>query len=385
MLTAHGRIRRYPRLVAILLGLAVAASFSIAASWTSYGLIGVAKAASPSEASPGQLVTGPPLPVVIQTFPSCDCAWLNYVATDLGLWEKYGLDVELAQVATGPQAIAGLAAGSVNLAILDFTLAGPAIQQGADLMTASGGLLTHWALVAGKDAAIPNLAEGIPASVRDLAGQPVAVNGIGSSTYYFLDALLRSSGMTVDDVEVIPTGGTPQELAAVQSGQVPAGIQEASSTFVLTRQYGANIIFDFTNPNQDLSDYPLLKPITGVPWIGYYGSRSWLEQNAETVKRVQLALMDADVWMHDPAHFDELITILEPRLPAVPDDQRADLVHFVQPMIATYFPDAAAEGWSQFGADMGLTAEVLPINTWVYPGLPQTPEEVHARVEAAAS
>lgn len=341
-----------------------------------------APAASSPAASRGA-AAGSPLPVIIQTFPSCDCAWLNYVASAEHFWEKNGLDAKLVTVATGPQAMAGVAAGSVNLAIVDYPLAGSFIQQGHALMSVSGGLLSHWSLVAKKGADLPHLSSGLPASVQDLKGKKVAVNALGSSTYYFLQALIQSAGMSMKDITVVPTGGTPQELAAIQSGRVDAAIEEATSTFVLTHDNGAKIIYDFRDASQDLSKYPLLKEVTGVPWIGYYGSADWAKGHAETVKRVQLALMDADVWMHDPANFDALLKLLTPKLPKVPSGQEADLVKFVLPSLATYFPMSAADGWSDVGFKLGITKSPIPATQWVYPSLPATPDEVQSRVKAA--
>jgi NitT/TauT family transport system substrate-binding protein len=60
-------------------------------------------------------------------------------------------------------------------------------------------------------------------TLQDLKGQSVAVSGAGSYSDRLLRALLRENGMDPDkDVKIAGLGGQPQQLAALESGNVAA-------------------------------------------------------------------------------------------------------------------------------------------------------------------
>lgn len=342
--------------------------------------------ASPATASHiGTRTALKPLDVTVQEFPSSDSSWLVYIAQGRGFFKKAGLNAKVVDVAQGAQAIAGLEAGSYNVSELDFTTAGVLIQKGVQLTMFAGDLYTHWSLVASASTSLPDLSKGYPSFMHDLAGKAIAVNGLGTSTYYFLEALLHGAGMSINDVKVVPTGGTPQELAAIESGQVAAAIEEPTSTYVLTHTVHARVLFNFGSPSPKLKSVaPALAQVTGIPWAGMWTTASWAKAHQRVVRRLQLAFMYADIWAHKPKNFSALVSLLKPNLPAIDPAIDPQIVKFALPYLETYFTEKAASAWSSFDARFGITSSKIPVSSWLSPLNVDSEAAVAQRVSSAS-
>ena len=134
-----------------------------------------------------------------------------WIAKDLKIFEKYGLDVELVYVA-GARNIQALIGGSI-----DFSQAGgasvvSAAAQGAEVVIL-GTVFKR--LIFGVHVA-PQIKE-----VGDLKGKSIAAGSVGGNSYFAGQLFLSRVGLVANkDVTFRALGGTPEVLSALQHGQV---------------------------------------------------------------------------------------------------------------------------------------------------------------------
>jgi NitT/TauT family transport system substrate-binding protein len=157
-----------------------------------------------------------------------------FVAREAGLWEKYGLDVDLIYISTGPTVTQGMVAGEiafagVGAAVIDARLMGSDLVVIADMVP-----VLLFSLY------------GDPAigSVGELRGKTIAASQRGGAADLAGRLTLRRFGLVPDDdVSFLYAGGMPSILAAAQQRIVSAGVISAPST-LQARDLGLREIVD---------------------------------------------------------------------------------------------------------------------------------------------
>jgi hypothetical protein len=120
-----------------------------------------------------------------------------WIAKDLGLFEKYGLDGNLIYIASGVTSVNALLGGSVDIIAASGSSAVGAAARGAPLVIIAS--LGH---IAYKLIAHPSIT-----TVQALKGKIIGSSRIGAGTDYALQRLLPKLGLTPGkDVQLIPTG-----------------------------------------------------------------------------------------------------------------------------------------------------------------------------------
>ena len=195
-------VRRQPVVLA-LVALLVAAACS--AGGASGSLV------APSSA-PGGSVARTKLVVGLGYVPNVQFAQF-YRAQQAGYYAEAGLDVEF-QNKIDPDLIPLVGAGSVDIGIGDGTSVMPAVSNGIPIR--------YIATIYGQ---FPNIlfakaSSGIT-TAADLKGRKIGTPGRYGSGWTFLQALLDSGGLTVDDVQIVEYPDFTQ-LAAVRQGAVDA-------------------------------------------------------------------------------------------------------------------------------------------------------------------
>jgi ABC-type nitrate/sulfonate/bicarbonate transport system substrate-binding protein len=120
-----------------------------------------------------------------------------WIAKDLGLFEKYGLDGNLVYIASGVTSVNALLGGSVDIiAASGSSAVGAAARGGPCVIVASLGHIAY------KLIAHPSIT-----TVQGLKGKVIGSSRIGAGTDFALLRLLPKLGLTPGkDVQVIPTG-----------------------------------------------------------------------------------------------------------------------------------------------------------------------------------
>jgi NitT/TauT family transport system substrate-binding protein len=138
-----------------------------------------------------------------------------WIAQDLGLFEKYGLDVDLIYISSGVTSVNALLGGSVDIIAASGSSAVSAAAHGAPLVIIAS--LGH---IAYKLIALPSIT-----TVQGLKGKVIGSSRIGAGTDYALKRLLPKLGLTPGkDVQVIPTGisESDRRLVMMLQGKIDA-------------------------------------------------------------------------------------------------------------------------------------------------------------------
>jgi NitT/TauT family transport system substrate-binding protein len=142
-----------------------------------------------------------------------------WVAGDQGLYEKYGLDVQIVH-GRGASPIQALAGGSVELGHFAGASVIAANLGGSDLVFIAAQtnyvVLSIWTR---KDSPIKNLAE--------LAGKNIGVSAPGSATHTTTRAALRKAGVAEKDMKFVHHGALPEIFVSLDKGLVDAGVASA--------------------------------------------------------------------------------------------------------------------------------------------------------------
>ena len=138
-----------------------------------------------------------------------------WIAKDLGLFEKYGLDGNLIYIASGVVSVNALLGGSVDIIAASGSSAIGAAARGAPIaIIASLGHISY------KLIALPSIK-----TVQDLKGKIIGSSRIGAGSDFALQRLLPKLGLTPGkDVQLIPTGVSESDrrLLMMMQGKIDA-------------------------------------------------------------------------------------------------------------------------------------------------------------------
>lgn len=242
----------------------------------------------------------PPQDVKVAYVPIMKFATM-YVAEQRGLFDKYGLHVDLERVKSGTEAIAFLTQGSVDVGgIAIVTSLWSGWNKGLDIRVIAPGALEPMENSPTKLLVRKALADdGSVKSVVDLKGRRVAVaGGPGSGGEYLLAKGLERGNLTIRDVETMNIANPDMPLA-FENGSVDAAI--AGSPF-------ADQIIGAGNAAVLEAD---LTP--GLMTVAFVGSGKLVNERPEVAERFVLALTEAAALMQgddylSPENLDAYMT-----------------------------------------------------------------------------
>ena len=199
-----------------------------------------------------------------------------WIASDAGLFEKYGLDVKLINIAAGNVALSALLTGDVHL----ITAAGPqvvaAVPRGAPItiVSTNGGSL--YQLVAR-----PSIK-----TTQELRGKVIGSSRIGAGTDFVLRRILDKLGLVPGkDVSLIPTGLSESEkrMLIMLQGKLDATLAEPDKVFQLVEMRGEKM-----SVLGDLRDF-------GIPAPGseFATTKQFLKDHRGRLKNFLMAYSEA--------------------------------------------------------------------------------------------
>jgi ABC-type nitrate/sulfonate/bicarbonate transport system substrate-binding protein len=274
-------------------------------------------------------------------------SWPFIIAGPAGFYARQGLEVDTSVAGTTATTAQALVAGAADVAQLNVVQHIAAVQKGADL-----------ALVAG-NAAVPIYSlSAAPevASYADLRGKSLAVAGVSDPLNYVLKQMLAANGLGPSDYDLVPVGGTPDRLAAVQKGAVAATLLTQPDDFraegLGLRRLGLS------------TDY-----VDALQYTASSVRRDWARQNHDVLVRFLRAYVEASRWFYDPANRAEAVRILveESRADPAFAERTYDLYVTTRKTLA---PDGGvnldglrvlAENWQEFG----LSEPPPPTSAWL--------------------
>lgn len=222
----------------------------------------------------------PPETVTVAYVPIMKFATL-YVAAERGIFEKYGLNVEIERVESGTEIIAFLTEGQIDVGgIAIVTSLWNGWNQGLDIRIIAPGALEPLENSPTKLIVREDLFEsGEVTEVADLEGMIVAVaGGPGSGGEYLLAKALELGGLTIRDVET-QNIANPDMPAAFENDAIAAGI--LGSPFadqVIESGAGVELATDLT---------------PGLMTVAFVSSGQFVNERPEVALRFVLALTEA--------------------------------------------------------------------------------------------
>ena len=234
----------------------------------------------------------PPQDVKVAYVPIMKFATM-YVAAKRGLFEKYGLNVDIERVKSGTEAIAFLTQGSIDVGgIAIVTSLWSGWNRGLDLKVIAPGALEPMQDSPTKLIVRKALADdGSVKSVADLKGHRVAIaGGPGSGGEYLLSKGLERGGLTIRDVDLLNIANPDMPLA-FENGSVDAAI--AGSPFadqIVNGGHGVVLETDLT---------------PGLMTVAFVGSGKFVNDRPEAAERFVLALTEAARMMQGEHYLDQ--------------------------------------------------------------------------------
>lgn len=222
--------------------------------------------------------------------------WPFQIGVEFGLFEKYGLDVEMIYSDSSPAALAALMGGSVQFSSVVYDAAVLAHREEPDLrLVAEGYRFFPFDLVVAPEVS----------SFEDLRGATCGGQnppGVGDSLYVQRMVEHGSGGelsypedFTITNVNL--QGGS--SLSALEGGQIQC-ISQLPPVSGLLQEQG----------------YPSLYTLEQVPefenlsFFGIVASESWIEDHPNTAQAFLSGYLESIAYLYDPANRDEVIELL---------------------------------------------------------------------------
>jgi ABC-type nitrate/sulfonate/bicarbonate transport system substrate-binding protein len=213
---------------------------------------------------------------------------------------RHGLEVDLIFIASSSHGMPALLAGEIPIFSGSPETAALAAAGGADLVIIASSEPTQYKLI---------VQPGIK-TAADLKGKKIGSDRIGGSSYYATRRMLEKLGLRLEDVELMQVaGGGNQRVAAFRSGILSAVVS------TIERFERAGISY------QVMADAIEM----GIRSIGssYVTTRSFRDQNRDTVQRFIRGLVEGTQWVKNPKNRAGVLQVVSRRLrtddPAVLD------------------------------------------------------------------
>jgi NitT/TauT family transport system substrate-binding protein len=194
-----------------------------------------------------------------------------WAAKDLGLFDKYGLDVDLVFIPGGARTMQALLSGSIQSADSDGVGPVNAILRGGDAVIIAGLInKTLFKFVAQKEITNP----------EQLRKKKIGVANFGGSNEFAVLLALKEWNISRDAVTLVAAGGSAVRLAAMENHGLDATVLPYDHALLASRA-GMKV----------LADIPELVP--AFPDKVITVRRSFLEKERPTIKRYLQALSEA--------------------------------------------------------------------------------------------
>jgi len=195
----------------------------------------------------------------------------SWVAKDLRLFEKYGLEVELVMITGGARSVATLMSGATQFATGSATTPLFAAARGSDIRVLGASYNKFpYSFVVKPDIRSP----------KDLRGRKVGILNFGGSNDLALQLAFKEWGIKMNEVTILLGGDAPTRLQSLLMGRIDAAILSPPH---LTRavQAGHRVLADMGEMTANF------------PQSSLYVKGSLIKENRDRVKRFVRAYAEA--------------------------------------------------------------------------------------------
>lgn len=214
-----------------------------------------------------------PLKVGIQKIAALTNAW---IADEVGIYEEYGLDVELIEFKSGSESINAQRSGSVDIILSAPGTAMVANESNFDLVAIAQNEISQ---AEGPDtASIQVLADSKIEGLRDLEGKKVAIYDSRNQLVIGLKKIIKESGADISQVDFVEVPFASMG-DALKNGQVDA--------ISLVDPYTTQLV---SNGTTKVISWNYVDSIPEQPVGAWYARSEFVEKNLEAVSRFNDAI-----------------------------------------------------------------------------------------------
>ncbi len=223
------------------------------------------------------------------------------IAERLGYFKEEGLSVEIPDFPGGAKSLQALMGGSADLVSGSF--------EHTVTMQARGSPVIAIVL----QTRYPSIALGLRKeraasykSPRDLKGLKIGVTAPGSSTNFFVNAILAKGGLKPDDVSIIGVGASSNAVAAMEKGELD-GISNLDPVITKLERDNAVVIVVDTRTEEGMKQW--YGPDYAAGCI--YAKREFIDKNPNTAQAVVNAMVRALRFVKT-ASADKILEVVPP-------------------------------------------------------------------------
>jgi NitT/TauT family transport system substrate-binding protein len=223
------------------------------------------------------------------------------LADRLGYFKDEGLEVEIVDFAGGAKSLQALIGGSADFVSGAFE---HTINMHARGIPAVGiALQSRYASIA---LGLPKAKAASYKSPKDLKGLKIGVTAPGSSTNFFVNALLARDGLKPDDVSIIGVGASSNAVAAMKKGEIDA-ISNLDPVITKLERDGDILAVADTRTAEGMKKY------YGGEYAAscIYSTKEFVDKNPGTVQAVARAMVRALQFAHKSS-VDEILAAVPP-------------------------------------------------------------------------
>ena len=217
-----------------------------------------------------------------------------FVAKDLGIFQKYGLDVDLVVIGGGSrlmQALIGRSLDSANVAAMAPIRAN---LSGANVVITGAFLNKNlYKFITRKGIRSPS----------ELRGKKLGVVNFGGANEFSILMALKAWNIPLDAVKIVPSGDSMSRLTALEVAGGLDGTVVPYSNAVIAAQRGLNVLAD------------LAEIVKEFPDRTFIAERSFLETRRDNTKRFFQAVSEAIYRLRtEPQLREKIVAIIAKRL-----------------------------------------------------------------------
>ena len=216
-----------------------------------------------------------------------------FVAKDLGIFEKYGLDVDPLVITGGSTLLQALVGRSIHSANVAAMAPVRAIASGADLaITATFLNKNLYSFIARKEIRSP----------ADLKGKKIGIANFGGANQFSVLTALKAWDLPPEAILLVPSGNNMARLIAMEGGRIDATVIPNSSVGMASKR-GMIVLANIAEIVKEFPDRTIIM------------ERSYLQKERENAKRFLRAVSEATYRIKfEPELRDKIITVLMKRL-----------------------------------------------------------------------
>lgn len=261
---------------------------------------------------------------------------LPYIADKQGFYKKYGVNVTVKSFDTGTDATRAAATGQIDASIMPPAQLITLASQGTPVVGIQGQEFPDWVV----DSTDPSVN-----SCAALKGQTIGVDAISGIRYIALQQMLKTCGLSIDDVHPIPFPGNAAPQALI-NGQLKTSVLHL------------NEVYDVTDHGKPLTT--AIQMSSAVPDTMYemFGTtKSELAAKRDAFVRLVAAQIATIDWMDDPANADAVA-----QYATVTGDEKADLLKAMADYKKIHFWEADSAAMPEKNVDNTIQGQIAAGN-----------------------